>query len=85
MKKIYLCIKLMTQGNYIFYDKPGFTSDKDYPDFIFLYYKGDGQSISLAEKELFFSIEKTYELYFHLLQFSVEITHYAALKNRFTP
>ena len=47
---------------------------------LYSYYKGDGQSISLAEKELFFSIEKTYELYFHLLQFSVEITHYAALK-----
>ena len=47
---------------------------------LYSYYKGDGQSISLAEKELFFSIEKTYELYFHLLQFSIEITHYAANK-----
>jgi len=47
---------------------------------LYSYYKGDGQSISLAEKELFFSIEKTYELYFHLLQFSIEITNYAANK-----
>ncbi|MBP1637838.1 MAG: NusB antitermination factor [Bacteroidetes bacterium] len=47
---------------------------------LYSYYKGDGQSISLAEKELFHSIEKTYELYFHLLQLAVEITQYAENK-----
>jgi len=47
---------------------------------LYSFYKGDGQSATLAERELFHSIEKTYELYFHLLQFSVEITHYAAIK-----
>jgi N utilization substance protein B len=34
--------------------------------------------LPVAEKELFHSIEKTYDLYFHLLQLSVEITQYAA-------
>jgi N utilization substance protein B len=34
----------------------------------------------VAEKELFHSIEKTYDLYFHLLQLSVEITRFAADK-----
>jgi len=33
--------------------------------------------LPVAEKELFHSIEKTYDLYFHLLQLSVEITRYA--------
>ncbi|MBP1664280.1 MAG: NusB antitermination factor [Bacteroidetes bacterium] len=47
---------------------------------LYSFYKGGGQSATLAERELFHSIEKTYELYFHLLQFSVEITHYAAIK-----
>lgn len=47
---------------------------------LYSYYKSDGKSIPLAEKELFHSIEKTYDLYFHLLQLSVEITRYAAEK-----
>lgn len=47
---------------------------------VYAYYKGEGNSLKLAEKELFHSIEKTYELYFHLLQLAVEITNYAALK-----
>ena len=47
---------------------------------LYSYYKSDGKSLPLAEKELFHSIEKTYDLYFHLLQLSVEITRYAAEK-----
>jgi transcription antitermination protein NusB len=34
--------------------------------------------LPVAEKELFHSIEKTYDLYYHLLQLSVEITRYAS-------
>ena len=47
---------------------------------LYAYYKGDGKSLPLAEKELFFSIEKAYDLYFHLLALSVEITRYAAIR-----
>lgn len=57
---------------------------------LYSYYKSDGKSLPVAEKELFHSIEKTYDLYFHLLQLSVEITRYAADKietkrNKFRP
>ena len=57
---------------------------------VYSFYKGGGKSISTAEKELFYSIEKTYELYFHLLQLSVEVTKYAvqridARKNKLRP
>lgn len=45
---------------------------------VYSFYKGGGKSIPAAEKELFYSIEKTYELYFHLLQLAVEVTNYAA-------
>ena len=45
---------------------------------LYSYYKSDSKSLPVAEKELFHSIEKTYDLYFHLLQLSVEITQYAA-------
>lgn len=44
---------------------------------LYSYYKSDSKSLPLAEKELFHSIDKTYDLYFHLLQLSVEITRYA--------
>jgi N utilization substance protein B len=44
---------------------------------LYSYYKSEGKSIPLAEKELFKSVERTYDLYFHLLQLSVEITRYA--------
>lgn len=47
---------------------------------LYSYYKSEGKSLPIAEKELFHSIEKTYDLYYHLLQLSVEITHYAADK-----
>ena len=45
---------------------------------LYSYYKSGSKSIPVAEKELFHSIEKTYDLYFHLLQLPVEITRYAA-------
>ena len=45
---------------------------------LYSFYKGEGKSLALAEKELFHSIERTYDLYFHLLQLSIEITNYAA-------
>jgi len=45
---------------------------------LYSYYKSGSKSIPVAEKELFHSIEKTYDLYFHLLQLPVEITKYAA-------
>jgi len=47
---------------------------------LYSFYKSDGKSMPVAEKELFHSIEKTYDLYFHLLQLSVEITRFAADK-----
>lgn len=47
---------------------------------LYSFYKGDGKSIPAVEKELFHSIERTYDLYFHLLQLSVEITNYAAAR-----
>ncbi len=45
---------------------------------LYSFFKSEGKSIPVAEKELFHSIEKTYDLYFHLLQLSVEITRFAA-------
>ena len=47
---------------------------------LYSYYKSDGKSLPVAEKELLHSIEKTYDLYFHLLHLSVEITRFAAEK-----
>jgi len=47
---------------------------------LYSYYKSEGKSIPAVEKELFHSIEKTYDLYFHLLQLSVEITRFATDK-----
>ena len=45
---------------------------------LYSYYKGGGQSPLAAKKELAFCLEKTYDLYFHLLQLSIEVTRYAA-------
>lgn len=45
---------------------------------LYSFYKGNGNSIPVAEKELFHSIERTYDLYFHLLQLSIEISDFAA-------
>jgi N utilization substance protein B len=45
---------------------------------LYSYYKSNSKSLPLAEKELFHSIERTYDLYFYLLQLSIEITRYAS-------
>jgi len=47
---------------------------------LYSHYKGDGTSLPLAEKELLFSLDKTYDLYFYLLQLALDITHYAEQK-----
>ncbi len=47
---------------------------------LYSFYKSEGKSLPIAERELFFSIEKTYDLYFHLLQLSIEITRFAATR-----
>lgn len=47
---------------------------------VYAFYKSEGTSVSLAEKELFHSIQKAYELYFHLLNLIVEVTHFAENK-----
>lgn len=47
---------------------------------IYSYYKSEGNSIPAAVRELFKSIEKTYQLYYHLMGLSIDITRYAALK-----
>lgn len=44
---------------------------------LYSYYKGNNVTHMMAEKELFHNIERTYDLYFQLLQLSVEITRYA--------
>lgn len=44
---------------------------------LYSYYKSDSKSLPVVEKELFHSIEKTYDLYFHLMKLSVEITRFA--------
>lgn len=45
---------------------------------LYSYYKGNCGSVENAEKELFFSLGKTYEMYFYLLMLINEITSYAA-------
>ncbi|MBR4839969.1 MAG: transcription antitermination factor NusB [Paludibacteraceae bacterium] len=45
---------------------------------LYSFYKGEGKDVANAEKELFFSLEKTYEMYFYLLMLVNEITAYAA-------
>jgi len=45
---------------------------------LYSYYKSDMQSIEKVENELFFSIEKAYDLYFYLLLLMVDLTAYAA-------
>lgn len=45
---------------------------------LYAYYKSEGKTHLMVEKELFHSIKKTYDLYFHLLNLVVVITDYAA-------
>ncbi len=44
---------------------------------IYAYYKSPGSQINKSEKELFFSIQKTYDLYHYLLLLIVNIADYA--------
>jgi N utilization substance protein B len=44
---------------------------------LYAYYKSSGSSIDKAEKELFFSIHKTYDLYHYLLLLIIDIADYA--------
>lgn len=47
---------------------------------LYSFYKGNTITHAMAEKELFHSIERTYDLYFQLLQLSVELTNHAAAR-----
>lgn len=47
----------------------------------YAYYQNEGKSHDVAEKELAFSLSKSYELYHHLLQLLVELQKYAARKD----
>ena len=44
---------------------------------LYAYYKTSGSSINKAEKELFFSIQKTYDLYHYLLLLIIDIADYS--------
>lgn len=44
---------------------------------IYAYYQNGGKSVEAAEKELFFSLSKAYDLYNYLLMLMVEITRFA--------
>lgn len=45
---------------------------------IYAYYQNGGKNLDTAEKELFFSLSKAYDLYNYLLLLMVEVTRYAA-------
>ncbi|MBQ4082643.1 MAG: transcription antitermination factor NusB [Bacteroidaceae bacterium] len=44
---------------------------------IYAYYQNSGKSLEAAEKELFYSLSKAYELYNYLLLLMVEVTRFA--------
>jgi len=48
---------------------------------VYAYYKNEGKSLEVAEKELSFSLEKAYELYEYLLTLLVEMKRHAERKN----
>ena len=57
---------------------------------IYAYYQNGGKNLDTAEKELFFSLSKAYDLYNYLLLLMVEVTKYAARrleagKNKLAP
>lgn len=57
---------------------------------IYAYYQNGGKNLDTAEKELFFSLSKAYDLYNYLLLLMVAVTQYAykkidAAKNKLTP
>ncbi|MFP4023183.1 MAG: transcription antitermination factor NusB [Thiohalospira sp.] len=43
----------------------------------YAYFKSEGQSLNQAEKELFYSIQKSYDLYHYLLLLIIDIVRYA--------
>ncbi|GAB1415510.1 transcription antitermination factor NusB [Paludibacter sp.] len=43
---------------------------------LYAYFKGETKTTLMVEKELFYSIEKTYDLYYHLLNLAIVITDY---------
>ncbi len=47
---------------------------------LFAYYKNEGKTNLMTEKELLFSFQKTYDLYNLLLRLSVDITYYAEMR-----
>lgn len=49
---------------------------------LYAYFKGENgdKTALMVEKELFFSIEKTYDLYYHLLNLAIVITDYVEQK-----
>lgn len=57
---------------------------------IYAYYQNGGKNLDTAEKELFFSLSKAYDLYNYLLLLMVEVTKFAAkridaAKNKLAP
>ena len=60
----------------LFYDKQDFLRIKII-QILYAFYKGEKKTALMVEKELFHSIEKTYDLYYHLLNLAVLITDYA--------
>lgn len=57
---------------------------------LYSFYKGEEKTALMVEKELFHSIKKTYDLYYHLLNLAVVITDYAvsrieSRKNKLRP
>lgn len=57
---------------------------------VYAYYQNGSKNLDTAEKELFFSLQKAYDLYNYLLLLMVEVTRYAARridagKNKLAP
>ncbi len=47
---------------------------------LYSYYKSGDKTTLMVEKELFFSIQKTYDLYYHLLSLAIAITDFSVQK-----
>ncbi len=57
---------------------------------VYAYYQSGNKDLVKAEKEFFHSLEKSYDLYFYLLQLILTVTHYAeqridAGRNKYLP
>lgn len=48
---------------------------------VYAFYRNEGKTLDVAEKEFFFSFDKTYELYFYMLSLLVEVHKFAVRKN----